>query len=229
MPGTIDHHGTRRTATPNCAESARGSAKQTTALASQTDLELLEGLRNGSEAHFNELYNRYFQRIYSFVYTRTRNHLDAEDIAQETFTVVFRSFESYRGTSSLLSWIYGIAKNTLSNRLRRAKVEGDRLSELPLEALRQVPGLGDCNPEESLRMARYARAVCERMESASGWQSEIFFMRHFENLSIQEISARTNRSSDAVRSSLYRMKRLFFDTLEASTSGLRAAGGDRAV
>ena len=229
MPGTIAHQDPIRTLTRESEQSAKSSTNPPTPLTSQTDLELLEGLRNGSETHFSELYNRYFQRIYSFVYTRTRNHLDAEDIAQETFTVVFRSFESYRGTSSLVSWIYGIAKNTLSNRLRRAKLEADRLSELPVEVLRQAGGLGDCNPEENLQMARYARAVCEQLESASDWQSEIFFMRHFENLSIQEISDRTDRSSDAVRSSLYRMKRLFFDTLEASPSGLRAAGSDGAV
>ena len=229
MPGTIAQQVSRRTPTPDRATSAQGGTSHLVPLAERSDQELLEGLQNGSETHFNELYNRYFQRIYGFVYTRTRNHLDAEDIAQETFTVVFRSIESYRGTSSLLSWIYGIAKNTLSNRLRRAKLEGDRLSEMPLEALRQASGLQDCNPEETLRMARYVRTVCERLESASDWQAEIFFMRHFENLGIPEISARTGRSSDAVRSSLYRMKRLFFDTLETSSSGLRAAGSDGAV
>ena len=46
--------------------------------------------------------------------------------------------------------------------------------------------------------------------------AEIFEMRHFENLSIPEISARTARSSDAVRSSLYRVKRMFVEAAIAS-------------
>jgi len=41
-----------------------------------SDEELLAGIRSQSEAHFAELYHRYFQRIYSFVYTRMRNHAE---------------------------------------------------------------------------------------------------------------------------------------------------------
>ncbi len=196
-------------------------------LRSQSDQELLAGLHAGSELHFNELYNRYFQRIYSFVYTRMRNHADTEEVVQETFTAVFRSFESYRGTSSLLSWIYGIAKNTLNNRLRRSKAEGQRLEALRPELLRPPSALGDCNPEEHLSMRRYAEAVRDRLESVSEWQSEIFAMRHLENLSIQEISDRTDRSSDSIRSSLYRVKRLLFEAAEllSPRSGTGASGG----
>jgi RNA polymerase sigma-70 factor (ECF subfamily) len=183
-------------------------------ISAQTDRQLLVGLRAGSELHFGELYNRYFQRIYSFVYSRIRNHADAEEVVQETFTAVFRSFQSYRGTSSLLSWIYGIAKNTLNSSLRRAKTEGQRLENLRPEAIRPPSGLSDCNPQEHLNMRRYTEAIRERLESVSSWQADIFAMRHLENMSISEISARTHRSSDAIRSSLYRVKRLLFDAAE---------------
>lgn len=182
-------------------------------LSSQTDQELLAGLRVGSELHFSELYNRYFQRIYSFVYTRIRNHADAEEVVQETFTVVFRSCESFRGTSSLLSWIYGIAKNTVNNNLRRAKTEGQRLDALTQDAIHPVvAGFSEYNPEDHLNLRRYAQAIDDRLESIAPWQTEIFVMRHLDNLSIQEISDRTDRSSDAIRSSLYRVKRLLFET-----------------
>jgi len=191
---------------------ARPSAVSASDLRSQSDQELLEGLRSGSEPHFNELYNRYFQRIYSFVYTRIRNHADAEEVAQETFTAVFRSFDGYRGTSSLLSWIYGVARNTLNNSLRRAKTEGQRLGELRPEMLRSPSALADCTPEEHLRLRRYLEAIHDQLETVSEWQTEIFVMRHLDNMSIREICDRTNRSSDAIRSSLYRVKRLLFET-----------------
>ena len=202
---------------PAAAETTRKEREEAgTPLRSQSDEELLAGLRTGSELHFNELYDRYFQRIYSFVYTRMRNHADTEEVVQETFTVVFRSFESYRGTSSLLSWIYGIAKNTLNSCLRRLKAEGERLDALRPEVLRPPAALSDCNPEEHLSMRRYVDAVRVKLESVSEWQSEIFVMRHLENMSIREISDRTDRSSDAVRSSLYRVKRLLFETADLS-------------
>ena len=195
-------------------------------LREQSDQQLLDGLRAGSEVHFNELYDRYFQRIYSFVYTRMRHHADAEEVVQETFTAVYRSFESYRGTSSLLSWIYGIAKNTLNNSLRRARTEGQRLDALRPEVIRPPSALGDCTPEEHLSLRRYSQAIQDRLETVSDWQVEIFAMRHLHNMSIQEISDRTERSSDAVRSSLYRVKRLLFEAADLSGGASRSRGGE---
>jgi DNA-directed RNA polymerase specialized sigma24 family protein len=43
------------------------------------------------------------------------------------------------------------------------------------------------------------------------WQAEVFVLRHIENLPIQEIAQRTHRSNDAIRSSLYRVKRLLVE------------------
>ena len=175
------------------------------------DDELLEAIREGSEAHFTELYERYFQRIYSFVFGRIHNHADADEIAQETFTAVYRSLKSYRGQSSLLSWIYGIAKNTANNALRRSKTEGERLQAADPEVLRPRANLSTGTPEEQLDLQRCALAMRESLSSVAPWQTEIFVMRHIENLSISEISLRTERSSDAVRSSLYRVKRLLVE------------------
>jgi len=178
------------------------------------DDELLKGIRAESEVHFTALYQRYFRRVYAFVYGRIHNHADAEEIVQETFTVVYRSIESYRGQSSLLSWIYGIAKNTVNNALRRARNEGERLQAADPAMLRPRPSMATGTPEEQLNLQRCAQSMRESLESVSQWQTEIFVMRHIDNLSIPEISARTQRSSDAVRSSLYRVKRLLVESAE---------------
>lgn len=177
-----------------------------------TDQELLEGLRAASEAHFGELYGRYFQRIYNFVYARVRNHAECEEIVQETFIAVFRSFENYRGQSSLLSWIYGIAKNTTNNALRRARTLSDRIDLVEESELIPSAVLAPASPDDVLDLHRFGDELSSRLEQVADWQAEIFAMRHLENLSIPEISRRTNRTSDAVRSSLYRVKRIFFET-----------------
>ena len=64
-------------------------------------------------------------------------------------------------------------------------------------------------------MRRCADDLCAKLDSVASWQHEIFAMRHVEDLSIAEICSRTQRSSDAVRSSLYRVKNLL----------VQAAGG----
>lgn len=196
-------------------------------LSELSDQELLEGLRAQNELHFSELYNRYFQRIYNFVFARMRNHAESEEVVQETFLAVFRSFDNYRGQSSLLSWIYGIAKNTTNNHLRRAKSQNERIDLADEEDLVPRVSLGEGMPDEQLDMQRFGDLLAERLEGVADWQAEIFEMRHFENLSIPEISERTARSSDAVRSSLYRVKRLFFDAAAANGGAMALAGGSR--
>jgi RNA polymerase sigma-70 factor (ECF subfamily) len=191
---------------------------------SMSDEDLLEGIRAQSEEHFAELYRRYFQRIYSFVYTRMRNHAETEEVVQETFLAVFRSFKRYRGQSSLLSWIYGIAKNTTNNTIRRAKSQTERIDLADDDDLIPRPSLGVGTPGEQLDLYRFQDQLAERLDSVADWQAEIFEMRHFENLSIPEISKRTKRSSDAVRSSLYRVKRIFFDAAQATGMATAMAG-----
>jgi RNA polymerase sigma-70 factor, ECF subfamily len=195
--------------------------------AEMSDEELLAGIRLQSEDHFGELYNRYFQRIYNFVFARMRNHAEAEEVVQETFLAVFRSFENYRGQSSLLSWIYGIAKNTANNSLRRAKSQNERIDLADDEDLIPRPSIGVATPDEQLDLNRFRDLLSSRLEGLADWQTEIFHLRHFENLSIPEISARTARSSDAVRSSLYRVKRLFFEAASANPG--HASHGTRGV
>lgn len=188
---------------------------------SLTDAELVLGIRTGSEPHFNELYRRYFQRVYNFTFLRVRHHADAEEIVQETFTAVFRSMDAFRGQSSLLSWIYGIAKNTVNNHLRRLRTRDGWMETAEPELLGPAPSLSSCTPEEHLSLRRYADAITERMGAVAEWHAEVFVLRHIENLSIQEISQRTARSSDAIRSCLYRMKRSF---IEASQGGFATVG-----
>jgi DNA-directed RNA polymerase specialized sigma24 family protein len=89
------------------------------------------------------------------------------------------------------------------------------------ELLHPSSGIYSCTPEEHLSLRRYADAMSERLGASAGWQTEVFMLRHLENLSIQEISDRTARSSDAIRSCLYRMKRLF---VEASQGSLMTIG-----
>jgi len=137
-------------------------------------------------------------------------------VVQETFLAVFRSFDRYRGQSSLLSWIYGIAKNTANNSIRRAKSQNERIDLADEEDLMPRSSIGIGTPGEQLDLHRFQDQLTLRLDGLADWQAEIFEMRHFENLSIPEISKRTTRSSDAVRSSLYRVKRMFFEAAQAS-------------
>jgi RNA polymerase sigma-70 factor (ECF subfamily) len=187
----------------------------------RTDAELAAAIRHKDEGAFNVLYERYFQRVYNFAYARMHNCADAEEVVQETFTAVFKSIDAYGGRSPLLSWIYGIAKNTVNNQLRRAKAHERRLVRADSALLRSAFSLDSCTPEERLGLRRCSEAVEESLGSVSAWQAEVFALRHLENLPIQEIADRMARSNDAIRSSLYRVKRLVIETIDSEMTAER--------
>lgn len=182
------------------------------------DADLVAAIRAGQEAAFGVLYDRYFQRVFNFAYGRLRNRADAEEAVQDTFTVVFRSIDAYRGQASLLSWIYGIAKNTVNNQIRRNRSHEQRIERAQAELSGTGRTLDVFTPEERLSFRRCADAALAALGSVTPWQSEVFMMRHFENMPIQEIADRMCRSNDAVRSSLYRMKRLVVEAVEGESA-----------
>ena len=179
-----------------------------------SDLDLVQSVRAGDHAAFSVLYERYFERVHNFAYARLRNRADAEEVAQETFVSVFRSLDSFQGRSSLLSWIYGITKNTVNNYIRKNRAQEQRIEKAQDELTRNAQTFESCSPEEHERFRRCAAAAVRSLEDISEWQVEVFAMRHFENVPIQEIADRMSRSNDAIRSSLYRVKKLVVEAVE---------------
>jgi RNA polymerase sigma-70 factor (ECF subfamily) len=193
-----------------------GAASEAAAdLRTATDEALVEGLRRGSERHFDALYDRYFPRVYAFVRARVRDRADAEELTQECFTAVFRSIGAYSGRSTPLAWIYGVAKNTVNNHLRRARAQSERLGADLAGALHPLSGGWAATPLEDLELRRSLRRMDERLRGVTRWQAEVFWLRHVDDLSIDEIAQRLKRSNDAIRSSLYRVKRLLVDAAAA--------------
>jgi RNA polymerase sigma-70 factor (ECF subfamily) len=180
---------------------------------------LFEGIRSGSEAHFNVLYDRYFRRVYGFVQARVRDHADAEELTQESFIAVFRGIAGYSGRSTPLAWIYGIAKNTVNNHRRRVRTQTERVDAAGPEALHSSAAEWRATPLDDFELRQSLRRMDERLHSVTSWQAEVFWMRHVDDLSIDEIAQRLDRSNDAIRSSLYRVKRLLSEGLEGSAAG----------
>ncbi len=188
-----------------------------------SDEALLEGIRDGHEELFTELYDRYFPRVYAFTASRLRNRADAEEVVQEVFTAVFRSLPGFRGESRLLTWIFGIARNTINSHVRRTQNAEQRLAGLEPDQIHPADSLSSCTPEEQLEMHRCLCALQDQLGSLSAWQLDVFRLRHEENLPIREISERTHRSGDSIRSSLYRVKRMLLEAVDAQRAGCAEA------
>jgi RNA polymerase sigma-70 factor (ECF subfamily) len=95
------------------------------------DLRLIEALRGGSERAYEDLLSRFQQPVYALALRLLNDQSEASDVVQEVFLKVFRNIGSFRGQSSLKTWIYRITVNEAHNarrwffRHRRREVELD--------------------------------------------------------------------------------------------------------
>lgn len=73
--------------------------------------ELVENLKQGSEEAFLELVNEYKQGLVSLCYSYTHDLYEAEDLSQEVFIALYKNIKSFRGDSSLKTYLYRIGVN----------------------------------------------------------------------------------------------------------------------
>jgi RNA polymerase sigma-70 factor (ECF subfamily) len=92
------------------------------------EVTLVARARNGDDAAFEQLFERFYPMIYAFSYRACLDQAAAQDIAQEAFIKAARSLEGFRDGASFKPWIYRIATNTALD-WRRARVRQDRLEE----------------------------------------------------------------------------------------------------
>jgi RNA polymerase sigma-70 factor (ECF subfamily) len=83
-----------------------------------TETALVERCRRGEPGAFEELYRRHASRIYGLVCRMTGSTSDGEDLLQEVFLLVHRKLGSFKGESSLGTWIYRLATNCCLDFLR---------------------------------------------------------------------------------------------------------------
>jgi len=204
-------------------DASLGLAGSTVARAQE--IGLLEGLRRGEEAAFEALILRYEQPVFSLVSRLVDNSPDAADVVQEVFLKVFRKVASFRGDSSLKTWIYRIAVNEARNQRRwfgRHRKGEVGLDPLPGESV----GCGDWleDPRRSpyqIALDHETRALIEdALKEVSPSFRAALVLREIEGLSYEEIAQILEISLGTVKSRILRgreaLRRSLGPRLEAS-------------
>jgi RNA polymerase sigma-70 factor (ECF subfamily) len=172
----------------------------------------LEGLSSQVDLSFEELFERYSSVVYSLVYHILGDREEALDVSQEVFLTIYRKIETFRGESSLKTWIYRIAARRAANRFRwwnRLRRKGtvsleEHLSKSPNSELfyslkSEVP-----SPEDML-LSKELRARIERLLDILPLQQRMaVVMRDIEGLSYDEIAQSLQISLGTVKSRIAR-------------------------
>lgn len=177
-----------------------------------TDEQLVELIRGGDRDAFETLYRRFFPRIYRFVQRRMGNRADVEETVQEIFIAAFSSLGAYRGDAPFGAWVFGLSRRTIANRFKRKRAELVPWSDSDValadaaSALREDAGGPDPHAvyERSERLAQLDSAA----QNLSPSQWEFFRLHHLEDVPIEDIARRGGLTRDAVKSHLYRARKL---------------------
>jgi RNA polymerase sigma-70 factor (ECF subfamily) len=175
------------------------------------EAELIDRVLAGEREAFDQIYERYLPRVFSFVHKRLGNRADTEETVQEVFFHVFSCLASFRKESHLSAWVLGIARRTVANRFKKKRhptvpldTEESESVELMAPLLGAVP-----TPHESYECReRMARIEAAAELELTPEQRLLFELHHLRHQPITDIATLLEKSEDAVKSNLYRARRV---------------------
>jgi RNA polymerase sigma factor (sigma-70 family) len=98
------------------------------------DSPLIEGMARGDRTAFREFVERYKKKVYFLALDMVGNPADAEDVSQEVFLKVFRSFATFKKDAKLSSWLYRVTYNASIDHLRRKETVPEPVGDGFLES-----------------------------------------------------------------------------------------------
>jgi RNA polymerase sigma-70 factor (ECF subfamily) len=162
---------------------------------------------------------RHQRRLYRIAYAYLRDPEDALDAVQETFVKVFQGAARWDGISDAGPWMSRIAVNQSIDRYRRRKLR--RATHAPLEEGDHDPKIAVLAP--SPERAAIGRDLGDRIKAALRGlperQRKVFVLRHYEDMSLEDIASTLDLRLGTVKSTLHRA----IQGLRERLSGLQGA------
>lgn len=153
---------------------------------------------------FGAVYGEYWDMVYGFLYRMCRNESLAEELTQETFYQAMRSWERFRGDSSVSTWLCAIAKRLYYASLRKAP-------DLPIE---EVPKDAAPDIAESLLEGDRQMTALRMLHQLPEPYREIFTLRTFCDLSHGQIGELFGKSDNWARVTYYRARQMLIQAIK---------------
>lgn len=180
-----------------------------------SDTVILKQAAGGDEQAFGMLYERYVGRIYNYVYYRTGNQYDAEDLTARVFLRAMKHIPNYQDRGIPFSaWLYRIAHNLVANWHR----DNSRRQEIALEDT-YVAQHGREHPETSLLHNEEQEALLTIIRTLPAERQQLLILKFVEHLSNAEIGQIMGRTEGAIKSLYHRTLLSLRDSMEDNPSG----------
>jgi len=191
------------------------AAKPTPAIADDADLVRRALARDDSA--FRTIMQRHNRRLYRIARGILRNSTEAEDAVQEAYVCAFKHLVSYRGESSLATWLSRITMNEALGRLRRrrtvvdlAVLEGARGEA---EIIPFPSSTANDDPERTMAQRQILQLVEQATDNLPEAYRLVFVARVIEGMSVEETADLLNLRQETVKTRLHRARQLVRDQL----------------
>ncbi len=178
--------------------------------------ELIQALAKGDESAFRWLVDHYRNKVFHTILNIVQDSYEAEDATQEVFISVFESVSSFRGQSSLSTWIYQVAIRKALDKVRRRNTRRRLQQWLPgwmPEEKRSAnnefhhPGIAMDNKEKAAILFNAIRALPEKQKIA-------FTLIKVQGMSYEEAGIIMQQGIKAIESLISRAKQNLQKQLE---------------
>lgn len=149
----------------------------------------------------DEIYRRHAKSVYAFLLAKTADSMLAEELTQETFYQAVKSIGSFKGESSVSTWLIGIANNVLRGYFRKQKKQAEE--ELPKT---ELAARGGTATEDIVLRSMDTISLMQAMHRLPEPYREVLHLRLTADLSFKEIGQIMERTENWARVTYYRGK-----------------------
>ena len=178
-------------------------------MATTTILESMgeQAIPTPNAAEFAEVAGRYRSQIFRFLLASLRDPDEAETLTQDCLLKAHRNWASFRGESSVMTWLLRIAINLQKDQWRNRRMQFWKLTKNnavdAADAGSWLPS-GESSPEMQMVARDQVQLVWKAVKGLSERQRTIFMLRHVEEMDIREIAVAIGLSEGTVKAHLSR-------------------------
>lgn len=184
----------------------------------QDEIITMQRCRRGSPEAFESLVNRYMKDAYFIALGFVGNREDAMDLSQEAFVRAYRNIKHIKPGRRFFPWFYQILKNLCISHLRKRRYR--RASSLDGEDCPEVAATTDCfSPEAVAARNETKDKVWQAISKLDAKHREVIILRHFQNMSYDQIAEALFCNKGTVTSRLYYARKRLQELLGTESGG----------
>lgn len=188
------------------------------------DLKLVEAAKNGSQAAYGELMERYRESIYFMMFKMVKNSDDADDLTIEAFGKAFARLEQYSPNFAFSTWLFKIASNNCIDNIRKKRIKVTSMDTGYTtdsgETIYFDAKSSTHDPEEAIIHTQKVKMMRQLVTKLKPRYRELVELRYFEELSYEEIAETLNLPLGTVKAQLFRARDFLANMIEKTKTDI---------